>query len=53
MYWTVRWYGVAMSDEKKLVPVIDRTFELRELPEALRYLESGASHGKVVVTMDA
>jgi NADPH:quinone reductase-like Zn-dependent oxidoreductase len=43
----------AMSDNKTLVPVIDRTFALPELAEAMRYLESGSSHGKVVATMDA
>jgi NADPH:quinone reductase-like Zn-dependent oxidoreductase len=42
-----------MCDDKTLVPVIDRTFALPELAEAMRYLESGSSHGKVVVTMDA
>jgi NADPH:quinone reductase-like Zn-dependent oxidoreductase len=37
-------------EEKKLKPVIDRAFEFGELKEALRYLESGAHFGKVVVT---
>ena len=32
-------------------PVIDRTFGFGELPEALRYLESGAHFGKVVVSI--
>ena len=34
----------------KLVPVIDRTFQLSEAPEAIRYLEAGHARGKVVVT---
>jgi NADPH:quinone reductase-like Zn-dependent oxidoreductase len=34
-----------------LRPVIDRTFVLAEAPEAIRYLNSGAPRGKVVVTM--
>jgi NADPH:quinone reductase-like Zn-dependent oxidoreductase len=38
-------------EEKKLKPVIDRTFEFGELKEALRYLESGAHFGKVVITI--
>ncbi len=35
----------------KVVPVIDRTFPLSEVPEAMRYLESGQARGKVVVTV--
>jgi NADPH:quinone reductase-like Zn-dependent oxidoreductase len=33
----------------KLRPVIDRTFAYEEIPAAIRYVESGASHGKVVI----
>ena len=33
----------------KVVPVIDRTYPLREVPEALRYLEEGHAKGKVVI----
>ncbi len=33
----------------ELHPVIDRTFEFTELPQALRHLEAGAHVGKVVV----
>jgi NADPH:quinone reductase-like Zn-dependent oxidoreductase len=32
-------------------PVIDRTFPLRDAPEALRYIERGHARGKVVITM--
>ena len=35
----------------KLTPVIDRTYPLRETPEALRYLEKGHAQGKVVITV--
>ena len=35
----------------KITPVIDRTFPLSEVPEAIRYLESGQVHGKVVITV--
>ena len=35
----------------KLTPVIDRTYPLRETPEALRYLEQGHARGKVVITV--
>ena len=34
-----------------VTPVIDRTFPLSEVPEAMRYLESGRVQGKVVVTV--
>ena len=35
----------------KVTPVIDRTFPLSEVPEAMRYLESGQVRGKVVITI--
>jgi NADPH:quinone reductase-like Zn-dependent oxidoreductase len=35
----------------KITPVIDRTFPLSEVPEAIRYLESGKARGKVVITV--
>ena len=35
----------------KITPVIDRTFPLSEVPEAIRYLESGQTRGKVVITV--
>jgi NADPH:quinone reductase-like Zn-dependent oxidoreductase len=35
----------------KITPVIDRTFPLSEVPEAMRYLESGRAKGKVVITV--
>jgi len=37
----------------KLSPVIDRTYTLAQLPEALQYLENGHSRGKIVITMGA
>jgi D-arabinose 1-dehydrogenase-like Zn-dependent alcohol dehydrogenase len=36
----------------KVVPVIDKTYPLREVPEALSYLEEGLVLGKVVITME-
>jgi len=36
----------------KVMPVIDRTYPLSEVPEALRYLEGGHALGKVVITMN-
>ena len=37
----------------KVTPVIDRTYSLNEVPEALRYLEQGHARGKVVISMVA
>jgi NADPH:quinone reductase-like Zn-dependent oxidoreductase len=34
-----------------IVPVMDRTYPLSEVPEAMRYLESGRATGKVVITL--
>ena len=36
----------------KVVPVIDRYYPLREVPEAIRYLEEEHARGKVVITME-
>ena len=35
----------------KITPVVDRTFPLSEVPEAIRYLEEGHAQGKVVITV--
>jgi NADPH:quinone reductase-like Zn-dependent oxidoreductase len=35
----------------KLRPVIDRTYSLGEVPEAIRYLEEGHAQGKVIITV--
>lgn len=36
----------------KVVPVIDRSYPLSEVPEAIRYLEAGRARGKVVITVE-
>ena len=36
----------------KVTPVIDRSYPLRDVPEAIRYLEAGHARGKVVITME-
>src|SRR5436190_4100739 len=36
----------------KITPVIDRTYMLSELPQAIEYLEQGHARGKVVVKVD-
>jgi len=35
----------------KLTPVIDRQYPLAEIPEAMRYVEAGHAHGKVVLNI--
>jgi NADPH:quinone reductase-like Zn-dependent oxidoreductase len=35
----------------KVTPVIDRRYSLREVPEAIRYLEAKHARGKVVITV--
>jgi NADPH:quinone reductase-like Zn-dependent oxidoreductase len=34
-----------------VTPVIDRTYSLSEVPEAIHYLEEGHARGKVVITI--
>jgi hypothetical protein len=36
----------------KVKPVIDRTYTLSQVPEALRYLEEGHARGKVVIDLE-
>jgi NADPH:quinone reductase-like Zn-dependent oxidoreductase len=33
----------------EITPIIDRTYPLSEVPEAIRYLEEGHARGKVVI----
>jgi NADPH:quinone reductase-like Zn-dependent oxidoreductase len=41
-----------MMQSGKVKPVIDRTYKLSQLPEAIRYLEEGHARGKVVITVE-
>jgi NADPH:quinone reductase-like Zn-dependent oxidoreductase len=36
----------------KITPVIDRRYNLDEVPEAIRYLETGHARGKVIITLE-
>jgi NADPH:quinone reductase-like Zn-dependent oxidoreductase len=36
---------------RKITPVIDRSYSLSEVPEAIRYLEQGHARGKVVIAV--
>ena len=40
-----------LIESGKLTPVIDRTYPLAEVPEAIRYLEEGHARGKAVITV--
>jgi NADPH:quinone reductase-like Zn-dependent oxidoreductase len=40
-----------LIESGQVTPVIDRTYPLTEVPEAIRYLEQGRARGKVVITM--
>jgi NADPH:quinone reductase-like Zn-dependent oxidoreductase len=41
-----------MMQTGKLKPVIDRTYKLEQVPDAVRYVEQGHARGKVVITVD-
>jgi NADPH:quinone reductase-like Zn-dependent oxidoreductase len=41
-----------LMEEGKVTPVVDRTYRLDEIQDAMRYLEAGHARGKVVLTMD-
>jgi NADPH:quinone reductase-like Zn-dependent oxidoreductase len=38
-------------EARQITPVIGRTFPLSDVPEAMRYLETGQARGKVVITV--
>lgn len=40
-----------LLESGKVTPVIDRTYALEEVPDALRYLEGGHARGKVAITV--
>ncbi len=40
-----------LIEDGTLTPVVDRTFDLIDAPDAIRYLEEGHPRGKVVVTV--
>jgi NADPH:quinone reductase-like Zn-dependent oxidoreductase len=45
-------FMTGLYEARKVVPVIDRSFSLSEVPEALRYLGAGHAKGKVVITVE-
>jgi NADPH:quinone reductase-like Zn-dependent oxidoreductase len=40
-----------LVESGSVTPIIDRTYPLTEVPEAIRYLEEGHARGKVVITV--
>ena len=40
-----------LLEDGQVVPVIDRTYSLAEVPEAIRYVERGHAKGKVVIAV--
>jgi len=41
-----------LMESGKVTPVIDRSYSLSEVPDAIRYLEAGHARGKVVITVE-
>lgn len=41
-----------LIESGEVMPVIDRTYPLTEVPEAISYLEEGHAKGKVVITSE-
>jgi len=41
-----------MIEAGRIVPAIDRTFTLREVPEAIRYVKAGQGRAKVVIEVE-
>jgi NADPH:quinone reductase-like Zn-dependent oxidoreductase len=41
----------AFAEDGKLTPIVDRTYGLTEVPDAIRYLQAGNARGKVVITV--
>ena len=44
-------YLKELVEAGKLTPVIDRTYPLSEVPDAIRYLAGGNARGKSVITV--
>jgi NADPH:quinone reductase-like Zn-dependent oxidoreductase len=45
-------YVADLMQSGKVTPVIDRTYKLSDLGDAIRYLEQGHARGKVVISVD-
>jgi NADPH:quinone reductase-like Zn-dependent oxidoreductase len=40
-----------LIEDAKIIPVIDKTYPLERVPEAMRYLEAGQARGKIIITV--
>jgi NADPH:quinone reductase-like Zn-dependent oxidoreductase len=40
-----------LIEAAKIIPVIDKTYPLERVPEAMRYLEAGQARGKIIITV--
>lgn len=40
-----------LLEASKVLPVIDRRYNLNEVPDALKYLDEGHALGKIVITV--
>jgi len=40
-----------LIESGKVKPVIDKTYPLSQIADAIRYLEAGHARGKVIITM--
>jgi NADPH:quinone reductase-like Zn-dependent oxidoreductase len=40
-----------LMEDGKVRPVLDRRYELAEVPEAIRYSETGRARGKIIITL--
>jgi NADPH:quinone reductase-like Zn-dependent oxidoreductase len=40
-----------LIETDKVTPVIDKTYPLSEVPEAIRYLKAGHARGKIVIAV--
>ena len=38
-------------EEGRVSPIIDRTYALADVPEAMRHLEGGRARGKIAITI--
>jgi NADPH:quinone reductase-like Zn-dependent oxidoreductase len=40
-----------LIEARKVMPVVDRTYPLSEVPDAIRYLQEGRARGKTVIVV--
>ena len=45
-------YLAELTESGKIKPVIDKTYSLEQIPDALRYVETGHARGKVVIRVN-